>query len=58
MTTAVELCGEWNSRSEVGATGNAGSNSVGGRCPSEDELSYACLNKGKILWQALHELFC
>ena len=59
MTTPVELCGEWYSRSAVGATGNAGFNSVGGRCPSEGGAIIGFVaNKGRILWQALHELFC
>src|SRR5580704_16552018 len=35
MTTPVELCEEWYSRSPVRATRNAGSNSLGGRCLSE-----------------------
>jgi len=35
MTTPVELCGEWYSRSSVRAPRNAGFNSVGGRCLPE-----------------------
>ena len=35
MTTPVETCGEWYSRSAVSATRNAGFNSLGGRCLSE-----------------------
>ena len=31
MTTPVELCGEWDSRSAVRAPGNVGFNSLGGR---------------------------
>jgi hypothetical protein len=36
MTTPVELCGEWYSRSSVLAPRNAGFNSVGGRRPPEE----------------------
>jgi hypothetical protein len=35
MTTPVELCGEWYSRSAVSASRNAGFNSLSGRCLSE-----------------------
>ena len=35
MTTPVELCGEWDSRSSLGATRNAGFNSFGSRSLSE-----------------------
>ena len=50
MTTPVELCGEWYSRSPVGATRNAGFNSLGGRCLSEGGAIIGFVaNKGRIL---------
>ena len=50
MTTAVELCGEWYSRSAVRATRNAGFNSLGGRCLSEGGAIIGFVaNKGRIL---------
>ena len=58
MTTPVELCGEWYGRSSVRTTGDAGLNSLGGRGLSEDGAIIALVgNKGRILWQALRELF-
>jgi hypothetical protein len=58
MTTPVELCGKWYRRSAVSATRNAGFNSLGGRCLSEGGAIIGFVaNKGRILWQALRELF-
>ena len=59
MTTPVELCGEWYRRSAVSATRNAGFNSLGGRCLSEGRAIIGFVaDNGRILWQALRELFC
>ena len=50
MTTPVELCGEWYSRSPVRATRNAGFNSLGGGCLSEGGAIIGFVaNKGRIL---------
>ena len=59
MTTPVELCGKWYRRSAVSATRNAGFNSLGGRCLSEGGAIIGFVaDKGRILRQALRELFC
>ena len=59
MTTPVELCGEWYSRSAVSATRNAGFNSLSARCLSEGGAIIGFVaDKGRILRQALRELFC
>jgi hypothetical protein len=50
MTTPVELSGEWNRRSTVSATRNAGLNSLGGCCLSEGGAIIGFVaNKGRIL---------
>jgi hypothetical protein len=50
MTTPVELCGEWYSRSSVRATRNAGFNSLGGRrLPEGGAIIGFVANKGSIL---------
>jgi hypothetical protein len=59
MTTPVKLCGEWDSRRAVGATRNAGFNSLSARCLSEGGAVIGFVaDKGRILRQALRELFC
>jgi hypothetical protein len=59
MTTPVELCGEWDRRSSVGVTRNAGFNSLGGRYLSEGGAIIGFVaNQARILWQALGEFFC
>ena len=59
MTTPVKLWREWYSRRSVSTTGNAGVNSLGGRCLSEVGAIIALVaDKGRILWQAIHKLFC
>ena len=50
MTTPVELCGEWYSRSPVRATRNSGFNSLGGGRLSEGGAIIGFVaNKGRIL---------
>ena len=59
MTTPVELCGKWDSRRAVSATRNAGFNSLSARCLSEGGAIIGFVaDKGRILRQALRELFC
>ena len=59
MTTPVELCGEGYGCSAVGAPGNAGFNAVGGcRLPEGGAIIGFVANEGRMLWQALGELFC
>ena len=59
MTTPVELCGEWYSHGAVNTTRNAGFNSLSGRCLSEGGAIIGFVaDKGRILRQALRELFC
>ena len=49
MTTPVELCGEWYSRSAVRAPRNTGFNSVGGRrLPEGGAIIGFVANKGRI----------
>ena len=59
MTTSVERCGEWHSRSAITATWNAGVYSFTGRClPEARAIIGFVTNEGRMFWQALRELFC
>ena len=59
VTTSVEACGEWHSRSAVTASRNAGVYSFRGCCPTEGRAIIGFVaNEGRIFWQALGELFC
>ena len=59
MTTSVERCGEWHSRSAITATWNAGVYSFSGRCLPEGRAIIGFVaNDGRMFWQALGELFC
>ena len=58
MTTPVERCGEWHSRSAVTATRNASLYSFCGRCLPEGRAIIGFVaNEGRMFWQALGELF-
>ena len=50
VTAPVELCGKWDSRRSVGATRNAGFNSLGSRSLSEGRAIIGFVaNQGRIL---------